>query len=176
MDLEEVSSLQRVRNSGSLFQSNVCDLFSRGFSCCPFYRGVRKARVDCNTLIDRSLQPQISWGPPRPHPILRTMHVEYTGNKISTRLGTLHRTHKVLPKSTCLMLYSTIVLPLFDYCWSIWDSCGVGSKSYLDNLSLTDVAPVSLKVDQSGLAHKRVDYLKCVLVYKCLYGMAPLYF
>ena len=74
------------------------------------------------------------------------------------------------------MLYSTIVLPLFDYCWSLWDSCGVGSKSYLDNLSLTDVAPVSLKVDQSGLAHKRVDYLKCVLVYKCLYGMAPLYF
>ena len=57
------------------------------------------------------------------------------------------------------MLYSTIVLPLFDYCWSVWDSCGVWSKSYLDNLSLTDVAPVSLKVDQSGLAHKRVDYV-----------------
>ena len=60
MDLEEVSSLQRVRNSGSLFQSNVCDLFLGGFSCCPFYRGVRKARVDCNKLLDRSLQLQIS--------------------------------------------------------------------------------------------------------------------
>ena len=104
MDLEEVSSLQRVRNSGSLFQSNVCDLFSGGFSCCPFYRGVRKARVDCNTLLDRSLQLRIPWGPPRPHLILRTMHVEYAGNKISTKLGILRRAHKVLPKSTCLLV------------------------------------------------------------------------
>ena len=104
IDLEEVSSLQRVRNSGSLFQSNVCDLFSGGFSCCPFYRGVRKARVDCNTLLDRSLQLQISWGPPRPHLILRIMHVEYAGNKISTRLGILRRANKVLPKSTCLLV------------------------------------------------------------------------
>ena len=106
MDLEEVSSLQRVRNSGSLFQSNVCDLFSGGFSCCPFYRGVRKARVDCNTLLDRSLQLQISCGPPRPHLILRTMYVEYAGNKISTRLGILRRAHKVLVVPNLLVYLS----------------------------------------------------------------------
>ena len=29
-DLELVSSLARVHNSGSLFQSNVCNLFSAG--------------------------------------------------------------------------------------------------------------------------------------------------
>ena len=45
--LEVVSLLARVRNSGSLFQSNVCNLFSREFRCCPFYRDVRKARADC---------------------------------------------------------------------------------------------------------------------------------
>ena len=33
------------------------------------------------------------------------------------------------------MLYNTTVLPLFDYCSSIWDSCGVGSKAYLDKLN-----------------------------------------
>ena len=33
-------------------------------------------------------------------------HVEYIGNKISPRLGILRRAHKVLPKSTCLMLHS----------------------------------------------------------------------
>ena len=41
-------------------------------------------------------------------------HVEYIGNKISSRLGMLRRERKVLPKATCLMLYNTIVLPLFN--------------------------------------------------------------
>ena len=44
-------------------------------------------------------------------------HGEYIGNKTSTRLGILRRARKGLPKSTCLMLYNTIiVLPLFVYC------------------------------------------------------------
>ena len=52
-DLKLVSSVARVRNSGSLFQSNVCNLFLPGIyllsvlSGCPLQRGVRKARVDC---------------------------------------------------------------------------------------------------------------------------------
>ena len=33
------------------------------------------------------------------------------------------------------MLYNTIVLTLFDYCSSAWDSRGVGSKAYLDKLN-----------------------------------------
>ena len=28
-----------------------------------------------------------------------------------------------------------MVLPLFDYCSLVWDSCGVGSKAYLDKLN-----------------------------------------
>ena len=62
-------------------------------------------------------------------------HVEYIGNKISSRLGILRRARKVLPKPTCQMLYNTLVLPLFDYCSPVWDSCGVGSKAYLDKLN-----------------------------------------
>ena len=40
-----MSSLVRVRKSGSLFQSNVCNLFFPGINCCPFYRGVRYSEV-----------------------------------------------------------------------------------------------------------------------------------
>ena len=36
---------------------------------------------------------------------------------------------------TCLMLYNTMVLALFDNCLSVWDNCGVGSKSCLDKLN-----------------------------------------
>ena len=47
-----MSSLARVRNSGSLFQSNVC---CRGFNYCPFlggvrYRGALSARRDLTVL------------------------------------------------------------------------------------------------------------------------------
>ena len=42
-------SLAGIRNSESSFQSNVCNIFfCRGFSCCLYYRGVRKARIDCS--------------------------------------------------------------------------------------------------------------------------------
>ena len=56
-DLKLVSSVARVRNSGSLFQSNVCNSFLPGIyllsvlSGCPLQRGVRKARVDCMPII-----------------------------------------------------------------------------------------------------------------------------
>ena len=44
-DLKLVSSLARVRNSGSLFQSNVCTYFCPGFSCFPYHQGVRYSGV-----------------------------------------------------------------------------------------------------------------------------------
>ena len=45
-DLKLVFSLARVRDSKSFSRTSViCSC--RGFSCCPYYWGVRKARVDC---------------------------------------------------------------------------------------------------------------------------------
>ena len=76
-------------------------------------------------------------------------HIEYIGTKISSRLGVLRRAHKVLPKPTCLMLYNTIVLPLFDYCSPVWDSCEAGSNNYLDKLDRR--AACIIEVAQSGL-------------------------
>ena len=45
----------------------------------------------------------------------RKEHVSLLGQKVSSRLALLHRARKVLPKSSCITLYKTIVLPLFDY-------------------------------------------------------------
>ena len=42
----------------------------------------------------------------------------------------LRRACKILSRATFLMLYNTIVLPLFDCFSSVWDSCGVGSKVF----------------------------------------------
>ena len=111
-------------------------------------------------------------------------HIEYIGNKMSSRLGVLRRARKVLPKPTCLMLYNTIVLPLFDYCLPVWDSCGAGSKDYLDKLNrraacILKGRSVGAEELKSTLGwpnlQARRNYLKCLLVHKCLQGIAPSY-
>ena len=111
-------------------------------------------------------------------------HVEYIGNKISSRLGILRRARKVLPKPTCQMLYNTLVLPLFDYCSPVWDSCGVGSKAYLDKLNrraacIIEGRSIGAEELKSTLGwpslQARRNYVECVLVPKCLHGIAPSY-
>ena len=111
-------------------------------------------------------------------------HIEYIGNKILSRLGVLRRARKVLPKPTCLMLYNTIVLPLFDYCSPVWDSCGAGSKDYLDKLNrraacIIEGRSVGAEELKSTLGwpnlQARRNYLKCLLVHICLHGIAPSY-
>ena len=44
-DLKLVSSLVRVCNNRSLFQSNICNYFCLGFSCCPYYHGAHYSEV-----------------------------------------------------------------------------------------------------------------------------------
>ena len=82
------------------------------------------------------------------------------------------------------MLYNTLALPLFDYCSPVWDSCGVGIKAYLDKLNrraacIIEGRSIGAEELQSTLGwpslQARRNYLKCVLVHKCLHGIAPSY-
>ena len=95
----------------------------------------------------------------------------------------LGRARKILPQSSCIILYNTMILPLFDYCSVVWDSCGAISKGYLDKLngrtasiilnravSETDI--VCILGWPSLQSHR--DYLKCMLV-KSMNGLAPSY-
>ena len=104
-------------------------------------------------------------------------HIDSLGKKISSRLGMLRRARKVLPKGTCVTLYNTMVLPLFDYCAAVWDGCGVGYKGYLDKLNRRAACIIegrSVAADELFTVFSwpnlqaRRDYLKCVLVYKSL--------
>ena len=96
----------------------------------------------------------------------------------------LRRARKILPQSSCIILYNTMILPLFDYCSVVWDSCGAISKGYLDKLngrtasiilnravSETDI--VCILGWPSLQSHR--DYLKCMLVVKSMNGLAPSY-
>ena len=59
----------------------------------------------------------------------------YTILQLVYTLALLHRARKFLTTSTCITLYNTMVLPLFDNSAVVWDSCGQVGKSYLDKLN-----------------------------------------
>ena len=120
------------------------------------------------------MDPTLSW----------KSHINYLGKKISSELGMLRRARKILPQSSCIILYNTMILPLFDYCSVVWDSCGAISKGYLDKLngraasiilnrvvSETDIVRI---LGWPSLQSRR-DYLKCMLVFKSMNGLAPSY-
>ena len=102
----------------------------------------------------------------------------------SSRLGILRRRRKILPKPTCQMFCNTLVLPLLDYCSPVWDSCGVGRKAYLDKVNrratcIIEGRSIGAEELKSTLGwpslQARRNYLKCVVVHKCLHGIAPSY-
>ena len=67
-------------------------------------------------------------------------------------------------------------------CSSVWDSCGAGSKDYLDKLNrraacIIEGRSIGAEELKSTLSwpnlQARRNYLKCLLVHKCLHGIAP---
>ena len=113
------------------------------------------------------MDPTLSW----------KSHINYLGKKISSRLGMLRRARKILPQSSCIILYNTMILPLFDYCSVVWDSCGAISKGYLDKLNGHAVSIIlNRAVSETDIVHilgwpslqSRRDYLKCILVFKSM--------
>ena len=120
------------------------------------------------------MDPTLSW----------KSHINYLGKKISSRLGMLRRARKILPQSSCIILYNAMILPLFDYCSVVWDSCGAISKGYLDKLNGHAVSIIlNRAVSETDIVHilgwpslqSRRDYLKCMLVFKSMNGLAPSY-
>ena len=62
-------------------------------------------RVDTFKYLGVTMEETFSW----------KEHVSLLGKKVSSRLALLRRARKVLPKSTCITLYNTMFLPIFDY-------------------------------------------------------------
>ena len=111
-------------------------------------------------------------------------HIDYTGCKISAKLGMLRKACKVIPRESCLTLYSAMILAVFDYCAVVWDSCSKADREYLDKLHGRAASIIEgYAVSQSQISctfgwptfQSRQDYLKCMLVIKSLHGLAPAY-
>ena len=77
-----------------------------------------------------------------------------------------------------------MILPVFDYCAVVWDSCSKADREYLDKLlRLAASITEGYAVTQSQISYtfgwltlqSRRDHLKCLLVFKNLHGQAPAY-
>ena len=120
------------------------------------------------------LDPFLSWND----------HIYYIGRKIWVKLGMLRKARKVIPRESCLTLYNAMILPVFDYCPVVRDSCSKADREYLDKLHRRAASIIEgYAVSYSQISYtfgwptlpSRRDYLKCMLVFKSLHGLAPAY-
>ena len=96
----------------------------------------------------------------------------------------LRKVRKVIPRESCLTLYNAVILPVFDCCAVVWDSCSKVDREYLDKLHRRAASIIEgYAVSQSQISYtfgwptlqSRRDYLKYMLVFKSLDGLAPAY-
>ena len=102
------------------------------------------------------------------------------------RLSVLGRTRKYLSVKTSLMLYKSLVMPYFDYCDTLWDSCSCQLKQklqILQNRALRIVNKVDKRTHISDLHNmskiltlqQRRQYHAQVFMYKAINNLCPDY-
>ena len=103
---------------------------------------------------------------------------------MSAKLDMLRKVRKVIPRESCLTLNNAVKLPVFDYWAVVWYSCSKADREYLDKLRRRAASIIKgYTVSQSQISYtfgwpilqSRRDYLKCMLVFKGLHGLAPAY-
>ena len=58
-------------------------------------------------------------------------HINYVSSKISKSAGIIRKVSQIVPRSVCITLYNTLVMPYFSYCNIVW---GNSTKQNLDRL------------------------------------------
>ena len=114
-------------------------------------------------------------------------HIEYLIKKICPKIGILHRLRHLLSTDILNIVYKTTIQPLIDYCLTVW---GTSSKQNLKSIQrlqnraaravLGDFnfsSSVSAMIKQLNWMpiETRLIYFICIMVYKCLNGLAPRY-
>ena len=65
--------------------------------------------------------------------LLWKSHINSSVSKISKGIGMLRRMKPYVPKFELIHVYNAIILPHFDYCSLVWDTC----SNYLKVMKLT---------------------------------------
>lgn len=98
----------------------------------------------------------------------------------------LRRVKQCVPTDSLLLLYNPFVQPHFDYCAQIWSNRFKMQTSKLEKLQKRaariilsksyDTPPTDLFRELNWLPlNQRFDYLRAILIYKCVNNLAPAY-
>ena len=112
------------------------------------------------------------------------MHVEYLIGKVGKRLAMLGRIRKNINMYTVGTVYTSFVLPILDYCDTVWSCCGSVNADKWEKLKRC-AARIVMRL---GAAKKTLNFLRYVtlekrreshvsnLVKKCLSNRCPQFF
>ncbi len=113
-------------------------------------------------------------------------HIDKMRSKISQRLGVFKRVRSYLAEDLAKTLYNTMILPLFDYCDTIYgrtDKCSLQKLQRLQNRGgkiilrvPTDTSTASVLTQLKWIPlTKRVSFHTNILMYKTHHSIAPGY-
>ena len=113
-------------------------------------------------------------------------HIDHLNTKVCQRLGVLRRVKHLLPRDARIILYNSLILPLFDYADVVWgDKNNVVLMNQIQVLQ-NNAARIILDLPKYASATQALDQLtwkplmarrsfhRRVLMYKCLNGLVNL--
>ena len=113
-------------------------------------------------------------------------HIDYISKKANARLAILGRTRRYISTKTAMTLYKSLIMPYFDYCDTVWDTCSCQLKQQLQilqNRALRIINKVDRYTHVSDL-HKMSNILTLqqrrdqhiqVFMYKATHNLYPSY-
>ena len=114
-------------------------------------------------------------------------HIKYLIKKISPKIGILHRLRQFLPPDVLNIVYKTTIQPIFDYCITVWGNStkqniktlqilqNCVARAVLGNFDFNSSVSLMIKQLKWSTVQNRYTYFTCIMVYKCLNGLAPDY-
>ena len=108
-------------------------------------------------------------------------HVKYIISKAGKRIGLLGRVREDLTTNAANLIYKTFILPVMDYCDSVWACCNRTDIDLLERLQnragrivmkSSRSAPALANLKWNSLESRRNKHI-LKLVYKCLVKKAP---
>ena len=113
------------------------------------------------------------------------LHIDYIKKKVSKTLGMFSRIRSSLTTEASNRLYKSMILPILDYCSTVFHGCGKGNEEELERLQRRGgrivLNTAHLSNEQLGdlgwdLLKLRREKRIVKLVKKCMDGEAPSYF
>ena len=141
-----------------------------------FYNDSLLKNVTCEKLLGVQIDNTLSW----------CQQIDKLCSLISSRIGLLTRLKLYIPVKGLCLFYNGYILPLFDYCCTIW---GETTNTNLDKLFKLQKRAARIILDAQHdspskplfkelgwlTLHNRIKYHRGVLMYKCINNIAPNY-